>query len=384
MNLVAPRGVLPGLNSTRRREIAEMGTLNKLTQLGIVTAALSVAILSACGGGGAASSTGIQQTYTSSAGVGEVMQFSIDTINLTYSYTIAGTSYAASGVAVGQTGSGSLTANGDGTYTVGASNDGFIQNGKIRLVRAMFVGHVQISAIGGMEKIPVFGLSNPITTLAALADSYNFEGFSCTARGIANVTGKGGCLAHYGTGSVDTLGNYSVCVGGDLSNTGSHPCSTTLNGTLQALVNYPGVFDYRTASGHIGWLFAFTASNGKKIMVVDHDDAVSVAHEFGHTIFTSSAALNSGDVDGKYFVKTNEAGEHLVTIAGTSISLTLFPGVTGTLTYNSPWNGMMSYDVPASGVLMGASGVAMAASTGVYTSVSNDDPARFAIGFKYQ
>jgi hypothetical protein len=362
-----------------------MNILSRLTQLGVVTAALSVGILAACGGGGASSiNSGFDQTYTSSAGVGEVMQFRINTTNLTYSYTIAGTSYAASGVSTGQTGSGTLTGNGDGTYAVGPSSDGFIEAGRVRPVRAMFVGHVRINKIGGMENIPVFGLSNPITTVAGLADAYNFEGFSCAARGIGNVTGKGGCLSHYGTSSIDTSGNYSICVGGDLGNTGAHPCTTSLTGTLQAVANYPGVFDYIGSGGHIGWLFAFTATNGKKIMVVDHDDHISMAHEFGHSVFTSSVALNSGDVDGKYFVKTNEAGEHLVTIAGSSVALTLHPGVTGTLTYNSPWNGMMAYDVPASGVSVGASGVAMAAGTGVYTSVSNDDPARFAVGFKYQ
>lgn len=363
-----------------------MKILSRLTEFGLIAAMLSVGLLAACGGGGASStgSTGFAQTYTSSAGVGEVMQFRIDTTNLTYSYTVAGTSYAASGVSVGQTGSGALTSNGDGTYAVGPSSDGFIQMGRVRPVRAMFVGHVLISKIGGMEKIPVFGLSNPITTLAGLSDNYNFEGFSCTARGMANVMGRMGCASHYGTSTIDTSGNYSVCVGGDLSNTGTHPCTSTLTGTLQAIAAYPGVFDYVGSGGHIGWLFAFTATNGKKIMVVDHDDNISMAHEFGHTIFTSSVALNSGDVDGKYFVKTNESGEHLVTIAGSTVSLTLFPNVTGTLTYNSPWNGMMTYNVPASGVLSGASGVAMAAGTGVYTSVSNADPAQFAIGFKYQ
>jgi hypothetical protein len=364
-----------------------MKILSRLTQLGVMAAALSVALLAACGGGGASSNnTGLDQTYTSSAGAGEVMQFRIDTNNLTYTYTIAGTSYSASGVVVGQSSSGALTSNGDGTYAVGPSSDGFIQKGRVRPVRAMFVGHVQINTIGGTEKIPVFGLSNPITTVAGLADSYNFEGFSCNARGMANVTGRAGCLSHYGTSSIDTSGNYSVCVGGDLSNTGAHSCSTTLTGTLQPVAAYPGVFDYWNATnGHLGWLFAFTASNGKKIMVIDHDnDHISLPHEFGHSVFTSSVALNSGDVDGKYFVKTNEGDEHLVTIAGSSVALTLYPGVTGTLTYNSPWNGMMSYDVPASGVLTGASGVAMAAGTGVYTSVSNNDPARFAVGFKYQ
>ncbi len=362
-----------------------MKILSRLTQLGVMAAALSVALLAACGGGGASSNnSGLDQTYTSSAGAGEVMQFRIDTNNHTYTYTIAGTSYAASGVTVGQSSSGALTSNGDGTYAVGASSDGFIQAGRVRPIRAMFVGHVVINTIGGMERIPVFGLSNPITTVAGLADSYNFEGFSCNARGIANVMGKAGCLSHYGTSSIDTSGNYSVCISGDLSNTGTHPCTTTLTGTLQAVAAYPGVFDYIGSGGHIGWLFAFTASNGKKIMVIDHDDHISLTHEFGHSVFTSSVALNSGDVDGKYFVKTNEGDEHLVTIAGSSVALTLYPGVTGTLTYNSPWNGMMSYTIGASGTSAGTSGTAMAAGTGVYTAVSNDDPARFAVGFKYQ
>jgi hypothetical protein len=341
-------------------------------------------LLSACGGGGTSSVTGVQESYTASAGAGEVMRFGIDTVNLTYTYTIAGTSYSTSGVTVGQSGSGTLASNGDGTYAVGASDDGFIQAGRVRPVRAMFVGHVVINTIGGTDKIPVFGLSNPITTLADLADNYNFEGFSCNARHIANVTGRAGCRSHYGTASVDITGGYTTCVSGDLNDTATHPCSPELTGTLQPITAYPGVFDYVGASGHIGWLFAFTATNGSKIMVIDHDDGISLTHEFGHSIFTSSVALNSGDVDGKYFVKNNEGGEHLVTISGTVVSMTLFPGVTGTLTYNSPWTGMTTYNMPASGILPAASGVAMTARTGVYTSIAFDDPARFAVGFKYQ
>ena len=376
-----------------------MKTLSRLTELGVIAAVVSVGLLAACGGGGASSTStqGFSQTYTSSAGVGEVMQFQIDTVNLTYTYTIAGTSYAASGVNVGQTGSGTLTSNGDGTYDVGASDDGFIKRGHIRPVRAMFVGHVKINVVdGGVENIPVFGLSNPITTLADLADNYNFEGFSCAGRGIPNVRGRAGCLSHYGTSSIDTSGAYTVGVGCDLQDVaGSHTCASAnqLTGTLTPSPNYPGVFNYKNAAGtHIGWLFAFTASNGKKIMVVDHDDNVStLRHEFGHSIFTSSVALNSGDVDGKYFVKSNEGDQHLVTIAGATISLTLFPGVTGSLTYNSPWNGMMSYTIGVSGVSAassvvsaGTSGIAMAAGNGVYTAINDDDPARFVVGYKYQ
>jgi hypothetical protein len=91
--------------------------------------------------------------------------------------------------------------------------------------------------------------------------------------------------------------------------------------------------------------------------------------------------VTPGSIDGDYFVKSNEGGEHLVTISGTSVALTYLPGLSGTLTYNSPWNGLLAYQVPASGVTA-ASGVMMAAGSGAFTSISNDDPALFALGFK--
>jgi len=354
-----------------------------LTELGVVAATLSVVLLVACGGGGATSSNvGFEQTYTTSAGVGEVLQFSINTTNLSYNYSLAKTSYATSGVISGQSGTGTLTSNGDGSFAVGSSSDNFIQSGRVRPIRNdLFVGHVLINTIGGMHKIPVFGLSNPITTVAGLAGTYNFQGFSCNARGIADVTGNVACASHYGTGTIDAGGAYTICRGADISI--NNACATS-TGTLQAIPSLPGVFDYWNASnGHIGWFFAFTASNGQKIAVVDHDDAVSVTHEFGHTVFASYTSAVSGDVDGRYFIKNNEGGEHLVTITGSTVSSTLHPGVTGTLAYNSPWNGLISYQFPAS-VVAAASGVAMIAGSGAYTHTSNDDPALFAVGVKYQ
>lgn len=358
-----------------------MKNLKKFTEFGVLAMLLSMALLTACGGGGSSTATsGFIQSYTTSAGVGEILQFGINTINSSYTYTVAKTSYAASGVTAGQSGSGALSSNLDGTFTVGPSSDGFILSGRVRPIRnALFAGHVVISRIGGIGRIPVFGLSNPITTIAGLADTYNYQGFSCSVKGIADATGNGLCASHYGTGTVDTAGAYTICKGGDISNQGTNPCTTTSTGTLQVIPSLPGVFDYRNASGHIGWFFAFTAANGQKIAVIDHDDAISTTNEFGNAVFTSYASAVAGTVDGRYFVKNNEGGEHLVTVSGTSVASTLYPGVAGTLTYNAPWSGLVTYNFPASAV----SGVAMIAGSGAYTHISNVDPALFAVGLKY-
>lgn len=77
----------------------------KTKYLWILAAVISV-MLSGCGGPSSSASTaGFAQTYTTSAGAGEVLQFSVDTANLTYSYTVIQTSY---GVTLGQTGTGTL------------------------------------------------------------------------------------------------------------------------------------------------------------------------------------------------------------------------------------------------------------------------------------
>jgi hypothetical protein len=60
---------------------------------------MSLAVLAACGGSvSSTSSNGISQTFTSSASIGEMIDFTIDTDNKTYSYTITQSSYGLSGI----------------------------------------------------------------------------------------------------------------------------------------------------------------------------------------------------------------------------------------------------------------------------------------------
>ena len=346
----------------------------------VVALVMVAALAAACGGGSTASPTaGFSQAYTSSAGVGEVLQFSVDTVNMVYTYKVAGTSYAASGVTVGQSGSGALLSkNAGGTYNVGPSNDGFILAGKVLPIQnGLLLGHVEISLFGASFKVPVFGVSNPITSVAALADTYNFQGFGCSALGIANVLGNAACVSHMGTVTVAASGTYAVYRGCDVNGLA---CAATASGVLSALPAYPGVFDYRSAAGHVGWFFAFTAPNGQKIAVIDHDDTLSVPHVFGHTVLASYASSVSGAADGQYFVKNNEGGESLLTISGASLTdISLLGTANGTLTLNSPWPGMEAYQF-ASGAV---SGVSMAAGAGVYTYRDNSDPGLFGVAIRY-
>lgn len=340
------------------------------------------ALVASCGGG----SSGFSQAYTSSAGVGEVLQFSVDTAQMTYTYTVNYTSYAASGVVAGQSGKGSLLGkNPNGSYSIGVSSDGFVKGGTVLPIQnGLLVGHVQIAVIGGTNRIPVIGLSNPITTVAGLAGTYNYHGFGCSALGIANVLGNPACFSHVGTVTINSSGAFTQCKGGDISTSpGANPCVATVTGTINALAATPGVFDFRNAANnHIGWFFAYNASTGQKIAVIDHDDAITVPFMYGHTVLITYASAVSGTADGNYFVKNNEGGEYLVTVAGANLSSTTNPGVPGTMTLNSPWPGLSSYQF-VSGVIVASSGVAMTTGAGLYTYANSADSAVFGVGVRY-
>lgn len=340
------------------------------------------ALVAACGGG----ASGFAQTYTSSAGAGEVLQLGVDTTQMTYRYTVNYTSYAASGVVAGQSSTGSLLSkNADGSYNAGPSNDGFIRGGKVLpMPSGLLVGHVQIAVIGGANNIPVIGWANPITTVAGLAGTYTYQGFGCSALGIANVLGNPSCFSHAGTVTVNSLGAFTMCKGGDINTSPSvNPCLSSVTGTINVLTAASGVFDVRNAAnGHIGWFFAFTAANGQKVAVIDHDDSISAPRMYGHSVLATYASAVSGASNGTYLVKNNEGAEYRVTIAGTNLSSTAISSVTGTMTLNSPWPGLSAYQFIVSGVVA-SSGVAMTAGTGTYTYTDNADSAVFGVGVRY-
>ncbi len=365
-----------------------------------------VAILAvACNGGG----TQAVPAYTVSAGVGEVLQLTVDIGNMIYSYSVLETSYAASGVSVGQNSTGILLgSNPDGTYNVGPSLDGFIQGGKVLLLGGELAGHLSISPTN--FPVPVIGISYPAPNLVFMAGVYNYQGFSCSALGIANAASAPSgttCSSQYGTMTIavinpanPTSAIYTTCIGGDITNQSAtsgtgHPCTGgTFTGTIQPTsLTTPGVYNVFDAnSNHIGWFFAFTAPNGQNVGVIDHDDKSTISSAYGHTVLSSYAPLTSGAGDGSYYVNNNEGQENWVTLATTLNpnnywfigplpwnTSTAQSGVQGTLIPNSPWTGLstISSASPAA-----ASSVVMVTGTGVYTQTSLNDPALFGVGVR--
>jgi hypothetical protein len=361
---------------------------------------MAAILVAACGGG----SAGPVPVYIASAGVGEVLQFSVDGGNMIYSYAVVETSYAASGVTPGKTSSGTLLAlNADGSYNLGPSLDGFIQGGKLFPVLGQLAGHVNMATFPGAP-IPVFGIVNPITTPITINGVYDYQGFSCNAAGIANATGVSGCASQYGTMTIaainptsinQTSASYTTCDGGDITSQSIHGCVSLSSGTMES-TGTPGVYNmFDSSSHHVGWFFASYAPNGQIVGVIDHDDQYTPA--YGHSVLTSYAGLVLGTGDGSYYVNDNEGKENRVSIFTTAAynyplmtqiiyttnyTSTANPGAQGTLTLNTPWNGMSTYYIPASGVIPAASGVAMVSATGAYTHTSLQDAALFATGAK--
>jgi hypothetical protein len=335
---------------------------------------LGAGILVACGGSSTATS-GFSQTYMASAGAGEVLQFSVDTTNLTYSYKVIQSSYS---VPAGKTSTGTLSnKTAIGSYTVSVSADNFIKSGEVLPIQnGLLVGHVEInfSGFSGTAQIPVFGMSNPITSVANLTGTYNFQGFGCAGLAGGNVLGSVACLSHYGTIKVDGSGNFILCNGVDITAT---PACSTLTGTITTIPSTPGVFEFKNnVPAHIGWFIAFTSSNGQKVVVIDHDD--SVTPEYGHTVASTQAVMSTATTDGNYLTRNNEGGVSLLTVSGNNIT-SHYSGKTGTLSPNWPWNGLAAYQI-GNGA---ASGVAMIAGTGAITDTSSLDPALFGVGIKY-
>lgn len=352
-------------------------SFRKVAEMGIFLFGFTTLTLVGCGGEGTGN-TAATQTYTASAGVGEVLQFIINKTNLRYSYTVVKTSYASAGVTEGQTGTGSLTdsGSGNGSYTLGASSDSFIQGGKLLPVNdGMLAGHVQIPSIDATSHIPVLGISSPITQLASLEGTYNFQGFACNALGIADVSANPNCSTNYGTIDIDAVGNLTKCNEGSSSIV---PCVSIESRTLQVIGATPGVFDYRDGiTGHAGWFFAFTAANGQKVAILDNDDAATP--RYGQAVLSTYASATSGEVSGTYFKNDNQSSEVILTINDTTYSNDL--GFTGTIAYNTPWNGLSTFSV-TDGVTT-VEGMGMISGTGVYTHLIDGNVQFFASGVKY-
>ncbi len=318
----------------------------------------TAALLTGCnsGGGGAPSTSSPPAssavTYTSAAGAGELLTYTLDTTNLKYSYTITHSSYGLQGVS----GFGTLTANADGTYTpAGMPN--------VRVVPAqngMLVGAVKLAINGTQQIVPLIGVQNPLTTLAAIAGDYNYVGGGCTD------STRTSCSTAYGTVHIGSGGTWTSCTLADY--TADPPnCSGNLRdtGTLNSLGN--GEWQVLLSSGvEVGTGIGFQAPNGQKVWVLDLSQptakgGLGVGLDVGSTRVSSDQTV----AQGKWiYAGTTAASGYAgsLTVSGSNYSGATFGASSYgpyTLTFNTPWAGFATSSNGA---------VTLLAGTGVYAA----------------
>jgi hypothetical protein len=331
--------------------------------------------LSACGGGGGggdttAASSGFSQSYSTSAAAGELMTYSINTNALTYSYTITKSSYGCEVAnAACHTGSGTLTKNSDGTYSPSESPTSKIY----ALQNGLLVGSVQMTLNNVTQRVPILGVSNPATTAADLAGTFNYISLQCTGKTYGVYTG---CSTFNGTVTVNANSTYTTCTGANISAT-PHVCTNTTSGTLSSLGG--GIWAFQATSPAVGaatnYFLAFQAPNGQKIAIIDFNDAT--VYGYGHTVASTLVATSTADVVGTY-LWTNDYGQSgVVTLNANNTTST---GLT--ITQNSPWDGIAT--VSGGGI---GNGYGMIAGNGVYVYRNPNvvgKAAYFELGLKIQ
>lgn len=317
-------------------------------------------LITSCGEDGSPASTSASPTnFTASAGAGEIVAFTVDTTALTYSYTVTVSSYGLAG----QTGSGTLTANSDGSYTPSefpTSRIQVYQNG-------IMVGAVTFDINGQTVNSPVVGVSSPITSVASLAGTYNFLGETCEGPMASSSTGVGVCNTVVGTLVIDSTGTYEACAGADLTTNPSCGGGILTSGTLVSAGN--GLFEFnRTGTAFIAvdnanYLLASAAPNGQNVLIIDTNDSGAGGYGYGHLVgSTQTATVDTASAEGTWTWNANngDSGTFDLTCASNIECTSSAPG-NPTVTVGTPWAGLGTVTNPSTGfdyhVLMAGSGV---------------------------
>jgi len=333
----------------------------------------SVVTLIACGGGGGGSSgaTGFQQTYTVSAAQGELISYSVNTQNLTYSYNVTRSQYGCELTSNScHSENGTLTQNSDKSYSVSGNTSSKF----FALKNGILIGTLKL---GSMPATPIIGIPDPISTSNVLAGTYNYISAQCAQKTQGLMTG---CHGLYGSLTVTDSGSnsvtYSTCEGDDIENP-SRTCTNTTNGT--------GTYDptlrawkfYRNGSTNENYMVAFTSADGKKIAYLDFNDAGG--YGYGQATMSEKYALQRSYLvagAGDWFFVNLTPGQDSTTWIETVTQDGVVRSNGGTLTLNTPWDGFAKNSLDARGVMIAAGKDVI--TFGGYTNLSGDAKYTFA------
>ncbi len=305
--------------------------------LRLVCAATLSALVAACGGGNNETATATR--FTSVAMAGELLDYTIDTTNLTYSYTITESQFNLNG----RTGSGTLVRNTDGSY----SPSGIPNARVVVLPNGLLLGAVREQFGAAVITVPLIGLRNPVTTLDAIAGNYNYIHRNC----LAAV-----CGASHGTFQINSAGTWASCRDGNLA---AGACTgASASGTLVSLGN--GRWRVMDGITNIGTAIGF-GSGGQNVVIVDLKDVRPAGFGVGMLVGGQQIAMTPAQTDGTWILGTSTGHWGVFTASASNITLNLLDGipvnVATTFTANSPWTGLGT---------TAAGGVGFLAGTGVY------------------
>jgi hypothetical protein len=338
--------------------------MNKVNSILSASASiLAVGILFGCGGGGGGTAStsapaSTSTTFTGTASAGELVTYTVDTTNLTYSYIIDESQYGLTG----RTGSGSLVANTDGTYSL--SN---VPHSKaVILKNGMLVAAIRENFNGVTKTVAVFGVSNPLTTLAAAAATYNYQSYQCPT--LSSCTYSPAVTA-YGTFQIDANGTWVACSHANYVTNPGACVGGASTGTLVSLG--AGKWQVNFNGSTIGTALGYTAANGQNVMMIDLHDPVYFG--YGILVGSSQAIISSSDVDGRWIgaevgvlYGAPAFGYDTITVTGGNsgaVSNYMLNGVSqpdsvSTFTLNSPWDGMVAFTSGSPGIFAGTGMIA--------------------------
>jgi hypothetical protein len=296
------------------------------------------------------------QTYTSSATAGEILTYTIDTQNLTYSYRII---YSAYGL-TNMSGTGTLILNADGSFSPKDA-----PNTKVyALPNGLLIGTVNLMLNNVLRTVPIVGIAQPVATLVALAGTYNYVGIQCASQTFGVYTG---CTSSYGTVQADNAGNYTTCHFANIA-AGVATCTESATGVVSPLGN--GIWKaVRTGSTNTNYLIAFAAPNGQNVLLLDINDPGG--YGYGLIILSTQEPYVEKLVDGTWFYQSNTGTAGSLAVAGTNV--TLSRGGTVTLSFDSPWTGLNT---------VSDGGFSMLAGAGAYAYINPGSPDFLEVGMK--
>lgn len=329
----------------------------------LLTLGVSFFLASCSGGGGTgdtapppAASTGFTQTYTSTAAAGEILTYTIDTQNLTYSYRIV---YSAYGL-TNATGSGTLESNPDGSFSPKDAPSTKVY----ALENGLLIGTVNLTLNNVIRTVPIVGIAHPVSSLTALAGTYTYVGLLCASQTFGVYTG---CTSAYGTIQADSAGNYTTCHSANIAN-GVSACTESSTGTVTLLGD--GVWKaVRSGSTNTNYMIAFTAPNGQNVLLLDINDPGGSG--YGLVILSTQAAYVESLVDGTWFYQSNAGTAGSLAVAGSNV--TLSQGGSLILRFDFPWTGLNS---------VSDGGLSLLAGTGAYAYINNSSQGFLEVGMK--